>query len=138
MTPRCAGRCREATEGFGSEGLAEPARPEGLWTFPQAPLSLTFFEKKVSKEALNVSTKKHLLTGHTHTGQQVLVFYDLILICKVAEGLGLLDDLALQHLGQGLIADEIKGEVTAALRQLTQEGGEILHLGHGDLSLHDL
>ncbi len=30
VTPRCAGRCREATEGFGSEGLAEPARPEGL------------------------------------------------------------------------------------------------------------
>jgi len=29
VTPRCAGRCREATEGFGSEGLAEPARPEG-------------------------------------------------------------------------------------------------------------
>ena len=24
VTPRCAGRCREATEGFGSEGLAEP------------------------------------------------------------------------------------------------------------------
>ena len=30
VTPRCAGRCREATEGFGSEGLAEPTRPEGL------------------------------------------------------------------------------------------------------------
>ena len=30
VTPRCAGRCREATEGFGSEGLVEPARPEGL------------------------------------------------------------------------------------------------------------
>ena len=30
VTPRCAGRCREATEGFGSEGLAELARPEGL------------------------------------------------------------------------------------------------------------
>ena len=29
VTPRCAGRCREATEGFGSEGLAESARPEG-------------------------------------------------------------------------------------------------------------
>ena len=29
VTPRCAGRCREATEGFGSEGLAELARPEG-------------------------------------------------------------------------------------------------------------
>ena len=138
MTPRCAGRCREATEGFGSEGLAEPARPEGLWTFPQAPLSLTFFEKKVSKEALNVSTKKHLLTGHTHTGQQVLIFYALILICKVAKGLCLLDNLALQHLGQGLIADEIKGEVTAALRQLAQEGGEVLHLRYGDFRFNDL
>ena len=30
VTPRCAGRCREATEGFGSEGLAELARPEGF------------------------------------------------------------------------------------------------------------
>ena len=29
VTPRCAGRCRGATEGFGSEGLAELARPEG-------------------------------------------------------------------------------------------------------------
>ena len=46
----------------------------GFGTFPQAPLSLTFFEKKVSKEAFNISTKKHLLAGHTHTGQQVLLF----------------------------------------------------------------
>ena len=46
----------------------------GAGLFPQAPLSLTFFEKKVSKEAFNISTKKHLLTGHTHTGQQVLLF----------------------------------------------------------------
>ena len=30
VTPRCAGRCREATEEFGSEGLAELARPEGF------------------------------------------------------------------------------------------------------------
>ena len=29
-TPRCVGRCRGATEGSGSEGLAELARPEGL------------------------------------------------------------------------------------------------------------
>ena len=29
VTPRCAGRCRGATEGSGPEGLAEPARPEG-------------------------------------------------------------------------------------------------------------
>ena len=29
VTPRCAGRCREATEGFGSEELADLARPEG-------------------------------------------------------------------------------------------------------------
>ena len=47
----------------------------------------------------NTIQQKHLLTGHTHTGQQVLIFYALILICKVAEGLCLLDDLALQHLG---------------------------------------
>ena len=47
-------------------------RCRGFGTFPQAPLSLTFFEKKVSKEALNVSTKKHLLTGMRVTGQQVL------------------------------------------------------------------
>uniref|UniRef100_UPI0040275FE8 hypothetical protein n=1 Tax=Gemmiger formicilis TaxID=745368 RepID=UPI0040275FE8 len=46
----------------------------GFGTFPQAPFSLTFFEKKVSKEAFNISTKKHLLAGHTHTGQQVLLF----------------------------------------------------------------
>ena len=46
----------------------KPLRPS------QAPLSLTFFEKKVSKEAFNISTKKHLLAGHTHTGQQVLLF----------------------------------------------------------------
>ena len=46
----------------------------GFATFPQTPLSLTFFEKKVSKEAFNISTKKHLLAGHTHTGQQVLLF----------------------------------------------------------------
>ena len=30
VTPRCAGRCRGATEGSGPEGLAELARPEGL------------------------------------------------------------------------------------------------------------
>ena len=59
----------------GGFSRAEPARPEGLWTFPQTPFSLTFFEKKVSKEAFNISTKKHLLAGHTHTGQQVLLFY---------------------------------------------------------------
>ena len=29
VTPRCAGRCRGATEGSGPEGLAELARPEG-------------------------------------------------------------------------------------------------------------
>ena len=46
----------------------------GFGTFPQTPFSLTFFEKKVSKEAFNISTKKHLLAGHTHTGQQVLLF----------------------------------------------------------------
>ena len=46
----------------------------GFGSFPQAPFSLTFFEKKVSKEALNILLKKHLLTGHTHTGQQVLLF----------------------------------------------------------------
>lgn len=46
----------------------------GAGQFPQTPFSLTFFEKKVSKEAFNISAKKHLLTGHTHTGQQVLLF----------------------------------------------------------------
>ena len=46
----------------------KPLRPS------QTPCSLTFFEKKVSKEAFNISTKKHLLAGHTHTGQQVLLF----------------------------------------------------------------
>ena len=56
-------------------GHARPAASRrGFGTFPQTPLSLTFFEKKVSKEAFNISTKKHLLTGHTHTGQQVLLF----------------------------------------------------------------
>ena len=58
----------------GGFSRAETARPEGLWTFPQTPSSLTFFEKKVSKEALHILPKKHLLTGHTHTGQQVLLF----------------------------------------------------------------
>ena len=68
-------RWRSATSPVrGGFSRAEPARPEGLWTFPQTPFSLTFFEKKVSKEAFNISTKKHLLTGHTHTGQQVLLF----------------------------------------------------------------
>ena len=47
VTPRCVGRCRGATEGSGSEGLAELARPEGLcglafsarlpFCFPKAP-----------------------------------------------------------------------------------------------------
>lgn len=49
-------------------------RCRGSGSFPQTPFSLTFFEKKVSKEAFNISTKKHLLAGHTHTGQQVLLF----------------------------------------------------------------
>ena len=73
--------CSATSPVRGGFSRAEPAkkapriaRPEGLGTFPQTPFSLTFFEKKVSKEALNVSTKKHLLTGHTHTGQQVLLF----------------------------------------------------------------
>lgn len=50
-------------------------RCRGFGTFPQTPFSLTFFEKKVSKEALHILPKKHLLAGHTHTGQQVLFFY---------------------------------------------------------------
>ena len=93
-----------------------------------------FFEKKVSKEALHILPKKHLLAGHTHTGQQVLLFYlfrislvlslqrknlsRLILIRKVAQCLCLLDDLVLEHLRQGLIPDELEREVAAALGQL--------------------
>ena len=62
----------------------------------------------------------------------------LILIRKVAQRLCLLDDLVLEHLRQGLIPDELEREVAAALGQLAQEGGEVLHLGHGDLGLDDL
>ena len=40
VTPRCAGRCRGATEGSGPEGLAEPARPEGFrQPVPPPPLT---------------------------------------------------------------------------------------------------
>ena len=43
VTPRCAGRCRVATEGSGSEGLAEFTRPEGYCPLPfTKKLSLAF------------------------------------------------------------------------------------------------
>ena len=47
--PRIAGRCREATEGFGSEGLAEPARPEGLWHLSADSL-FSYFLREESKQ----------------------------------------------------------------------------------------
>ena len=49
VTPRCAGRCHEATEGFGSEGLAEPARPEGLWHLSADSL-FSYFLREESKQ----------------------------------------------------------------------------------------
>ena len=44
---------------------------------------------------------------------------------EVAELLGLFDHSGHQHLGQDLIAGKLGGEPAAALRGLTDEGGEV-------------
>ena len=72
--PAARGDVAKRQRGSGPKDWPSLRGLRGFDTFPQTPFSLTFFEKKVSKEAFNISTKKHLLTGHTHTGQQVLLF----------------------------------------------------------------
>ena len=82
----------------------------------------------VNKNCRSAGQKGHKKAPPTEGSADRAWKMSYLVVCgfiQIAQLLGLLDHSGHQHLRQDLIAGELGGEPAAALRDLTDEGGEV-------------